>query len=317
LDIFYSGIFMGYWRKVLSILLMTAVVFLPIAGFNDINVAAGPLTTVSVELEDTVEIDVSPDGPSSVTIAGTVTCRSGSPNPVSVQLWVRTTVGTASMDKKEVLFQGGGNQTEFIHVCIEVGILEPASDEESCTVEGFWQQGATSEYTEPETTQIIILPFSKPHVYCRDPVHEKIQGEASHFKVTVVNGGNFQDTYSFEIINEEELSKNGITVEISADVTLDMGSEVDIEINYRISSNTDAGNYHVILLVGPQQPGNENEDFHEHRYTLTLEVKESNPMRFIEYYELLTLVCIGVIVVVGFVIYRRIKKHHKNNHTRH
>jgi hypothetical protein len=123
----------------------------------------------------------------------------------------------------------------------------------------------------------------------------------------VVNGGNCQDTYSFEIVNEEELSKKGITVGTPADVTLDMGTELDIEISYRISSNTDTGIYHIILLVGPQQPGNESEDFHEHRYTLTLEVKESNPMRFIEYYELLTLICIGVIVVVGFAIYRRIK----------
>lgn len=103
---------MGSGRKALSILLITGMITLVLICSIDMNAEAGPLTTVSIELDESVEIDVSPDAPASYPLKGNVICRSGSPNPVSVQLYVETSIGVVTLDKEEFVFNGGGNKTD-------------------------------------------------------------------------------------------------------------------------------------------------------------------------------------------------------------
>ena len=98
---------MGYRGKAISIFLTAALTSMVFIGLINFNVKAGPVTTVYVETDDVIEVDVSPDAHGSYTIEGIVHCRSGSPNTVTVHLWAETTVGIANIDKEEVIFRGG------------------------------------------------------------------------------------------------------------------------------------------------------------------------------------------------------------------
>jgi hypothetical protein len=295
---------MGSRRILLSILFVVVLVTIVFFNSSGLKVKAGPVTSVSVETDDIIEIDVSPDGSKSYAINGIVTCLSGSPNTVSVQLWAEPTVGNTHLDKEEIIFRGGGNQTEFIKIIIEIPEFTQASDEESCTMKGTWQQGATGENVEPDTTKIIIKPFSRPLLHSIAPTHKKEQGETAYFFVTVVNGGNFQDTYSFEIVNENELHENGIWVDAPPDATLRNGDTIEIGIRVRISTDTNKGAYQIFLFARGQLSGNRTADFVEQEYSLSLVVKERGSANLSDYL-LLFIVVIIITIVVIFTKYRR------------
>jgi hypothetical protein len=302
-----TRVLMGYRRIVPLILLVWVLVTIVFIHSPNLKAKAGPVTSVSVETDDSIEIDVSPKAPDSYTINAKVTCLSGSPNSVSVQLWAEPTVGIAHLDKDEIIFRGGGNQTAFIKIIIEVPKLTEASPEKSCTLKGTWEQGATGENVEPDTTKIRIIPFSRPLLHSIIPTQEKEQGETSLFQVTVVNGGNFPDTYSFEIVNEDELRENGVWVDTPHDVTLKNGDTMEMGIRYSISSDTSKGLYQIVLFIRGEQSGNYTVDFVEQEYTLTLVVKERSPANFSDYLLPFSVVIIVTIAVIIRKYRRKVK----------
>ena len=156
---------------------------------------AGPqAANVTVETEDSVEIDVSPGEEGRGVIDGTVECQTTNPlTPVMVSLYAVSSIGVATLDTPQIVFQGT-YQSEDIQVSVLVPVsTTESSDEHTCTVTGTWQQGATSGETNSAVTQVIILPFSLCNITCKEPEKDVSRGEIVSFTFNLKNYGNCDD----------------------------------------------------------------------------------------------------------------------------
>jgi uncharacterized membrane protein len=266
-----------------------------------LNASAGVLTEVVVETSDTAEAHVDPGSAGQAPITGTVTVTNyNTATPLTVTLSVTTTVGTATIDKQQMSFQGS-RQTEEFEILIQVPIvITHASDDHSCTVGGTWAQGATTGQVEEDTTQVTVLPFYFPEISVDDPVKSVIQGESTTFRMRINNSGNICDTYNFEVVNLGNLESKSIS--INTIDTLDVGARSYDTINVDVdtSSGTPVEEYQIRLVA--TSIGSEGEVYEE--FPLIIKVR-AGVFGLNIYYSLVILLVITAVVVSGVVVYKK------------
>ena len=214
------------------------IMFLSIIIQLSNSTEAGPqAANVTVETEDSVEIDVSPGEEGRGVIDGTVECQTTNPlTPVMVSLYVVSSIGVATLDTPQIVFQGN-YQSEDIRVSIRVPVsTTEASDEHTCTVTGTWQQGATNGEINPAVTQVIILPFSLCNITCKEPEKHVTKGASVSFTVNLKNEGNCDDEYIIDIPNIGELESKGFEVEDIGNVAVPIHESRDVEIKVHLSA---------------------------------------------------------------------------------
>jgi hypothetical protein len=261
------------WRKARALAVSILLMLIIELSMLSLSAAAGPFTEVSVDMDDLVEVEVGPGSKGIATINGIVTCQTANPTQCIVSLSPTSTVGTTTIDKPNIVFQGGGIQTRDIEVGIVVPMFTNASESESSTVHGTWQQGGTAGQVQSDITQVIILPFYRLTIFSENPVQEIGSGETTKFPVRVQNTGNCPDTYTLKIANREELKDKGINIECINVIPLDPDQSYYFDITVKTYSNTPAQRYEIYLSVTSQCSEADSDDIYEEEYPLILRVE--------------------------------------------
>ena len=236
------------------------------------SAAAGPFTSVSVDMDDLAEVDVSPGSDGKAVIKGVVTCQTANPTPCIVSLSASSTVGSATIETPTIVFQGGGTQTVDIEVEVQVPILTNASESESCTVVGMWQQGGTSGPVESDIAQVIVLPFYRLTIFSEQPVQEVGSGKSKKFEMRIENTGNCDDTYTLTIANLEELKDKGIKIDCINEISLQTYQLHRFDIDVKTSSDTPTQRHRILLKVTSQCSETDSDFIIEEDSLLIIEV---------------------------------------------
>ncbi len=298
-------------RKAGSIIIF-ALIFLSLLSSLSFSSKADLLTTVTVETEPSCEIDVSPGSKGVAVVQGTVTCDYyNTLIPLVVELSATSTIGTATIDKPQIVFQGS-DQTEDINITVQVPLLTSSSSEQTCNITGVWEQGPTSGQVIGDTFQVIIMPFFRAIVYSELPLKEVKQGENTSFNLYIENTGNCDDKYHLGIANREELESSNLIIPKLANFDIEEGCSKNINFEVDAASDTPVGDYQIELIVTPceSQDGEDTVDTEE--YILFLKVKKGSKAYTLLGEELedmlispLFLIVIAVIVIVAIVVMAR------------
>ncbi len=295
------------WRTAAALSILILLMLIIELGMISLPAAAGLLiTTVSADTEDSIEIDVSPGEEGRQTIDGTVECQTTNPiTPVTVSLTAVSTVGTATLDKPSMVFQGN-HQSEDFRVSIAAYSAD-ASDEHTCTVSGSWQQGGSSGSTNSAVTQIIILPFSLCNITCDDPEKQVNKGDSVSFTVNLKNEGNCDDEYIVDIANIGELESKGITVDDIGNVVVPNHESREVTVKVHVPSDTTEKVCRVDFVV----IGTADEDREQFPFALHARIDEgllstNNPLSMI------VIVVVIASIISGVYFYTRKKRGEKD-----
>jgi hypothetical protein len=298
-------------RKASSIIVF-ALISLSFFSLLSFSSKADLFTTVTVETEPSCEIDVSPGSKGDAVVQGTVTCDYYNTFiPLVVELSATSTIGTATIDKPQIVFQGS-DQTEDINVTVQVPLLTSASSEYTCNITGYWEQGPTTGPVIGDTFQIIIVPFFRVTIYGELPLKEVKQGESTTFNLRVENTGNCDDKYNIGITNREELESSNLIIPKLANFEIEEEGRKNINLTVDAASDTPMGEYQIELIVTPCESANEEYPVDYEEYTLFLKVKKGSKANTILGEDLegllispLFLIIIVVIVIVAIVVMAR------------
>jgi hypothetical protein len=209
-------------RSFMAVLLLTLTMFSAMLVLIPEESEASQLTIVTISVQATPpEVDVSPGSPGIVVMNGEVRCTKYGPDPVEVYLIAASDTGGASVVPPNFVFSGstGTTQTDTFAVTTRVPMGYTFMATPQITVSGTYSQGALS-YTIPPVMQIIkILPYYKLELETPPP-QEIGPGEFVYFPIKITNVGNAEDTYRFDFINLEDLTKDQWTVAPITDKTL-------------------------------------------------------------------------------------------------
>jgi hypothetical protein len=298
-------------RKAGSIIVF-ALIFLSLLSSLSFSSKADLFTTVTVETEPSCEIDVSPGSTSVAVVQGTVTCENYNTFiPLVVELSATSTVGTAAIDKPQIVFQGS-HMAEDINITVGVPQLTSASSEHTCNITGVWEQGPTTGPVIGDTFQVIIMPFFRITLYSELPLKEVKQGESTGFNLTVENTGNCDDKYHLDIVNRDELESSNLVIPKFGKIDIQEGCKKNMNLEVHASSDTPVGEYQIELIVTPWESANEKYPLDYEEYILILKVKKGSKANTILGDDLegllispLFLLIIAVIVIVAIVVMAR------------
>jgi hypothetical protein len=297
------------WRKARGLAILILLMLLVELSIVSFSASAGLITTVSVDMDDLVEVDVSPGSDGTAAIKGVVTCQTANPAPCIVNLSPTSSVGSATIDKPSIVFQGGGIQSREFEVVIVVPLFSDASESESCTVRGTWQQGGTSGQVESVTTQIIILPFYRMTIFSEQPVQEVRSGEGKKFGMRIQNAGNCDDTYTLRIVNLEELEAKGIKIDCINEISLQTLQPHIFDIDVQTSSDTPTQSHRILLKVTSQCSEMDSDGLYEEEYQMFIKVVTfkigCGMIQALQY----TGIAAALIVTGVFVYIKKFKKH--------
>ena len=135
-------------------------------------VAANPLTTVTLKIQEEASVDISPGSPGIVTFTGTVTCLKFGPDTVEVDLMPGTTCGgeVCVVPPNFVFSQSSGQErSENFTVTAKVKQDVLCDETFTVTVGGSYKQSGIIESIDDVVGTIIIEQY-----YLVSIVHEKI-----------------------------------------------------------------------------------------------------------------------------------------------
>jgi hypothetical protein len=174
---------------------------------------AGLVTIVTSNiLADSDTVDVSPGSPGQIGFTGKVTVTNyNTAVPCIVSLNVQSTVGQATIDKPQMVFQGG-TQEDVFHVLCQVPPITTLRQPAQVLVSGTWQQGATTGTIGTSQAPFLVDQFQLMTVYSTNPVIETGPGTRAVFAIRIENTGNYKDEFKIEIPNRDKLEKKGFII---------------------------------------------------------------------------------------------------------
>jgi hypothetical protein len=275
---------------------------------------AGLLTEVYVDvIEPFVEINVEPGSLGQGVINANVTCENfNAATPLIVSLYTESTIGSSTLDKPQIVFQGG-HQSEVVKVSILVPIItSSASDDHKLTITGIWQQGGTEGPVNGDYSQIIILPYYFPIISSDDPEQEVNQGDEATFNLLVNNTGNINDIYRFEIEDGNQFEEDGIEIETLDRISLGEGGSQKTELSVKTSSETPIKTYGINLILTSVGSEEDSDEIVSVQYLLNLKVNEKVFGIGDIPGSILPLIIIIVLIIGGIVGYQRRKTKQPN-----
>jgi hypothetical protein len=259
------------------------------------------ITTVIIQIEPlSREVDVSPGSTGIITAAGNVTCDTSN---TAVLCWVEllgnTTTGSVSISPSHAAFQGSSDNVQEFVMDVTVPLLTSASEDHLCTISGTWEQGTRSGQAEPDSFQIIVLPFYHPEISSEIPLKNVTAGDSVVFNLMINNSGNTDDVYQVDFINTDELEENGITFNAINDIAIQEQGTQDVEFEVHTSSDTNSGRVYTIPVVVYSTLDDEPKRTH---YNLFIKVQEDT-FDVGDIFNPLVLIIILAVVIVGFIVY--------------
>jgi hypothetical protein len=259
------------------------------------------ITTVIIQIEPlSREVDVSPGSTGIITAVGNVTCDTSN---TAVLCWVEllgnTTTGSVSISPSHAAFQGSSDNVQEFVMDVTVPLLTSASEDHLCTISGTWEQGTRSGQAEPDSFQIIVLPFYHPEISSEIPLKNVTAGDSVVFNLMINNSGNTDDVYQVDFINTDELEENGITFNAINDIAIQEQGTQDVEFEVHTSSDTNSGRVYTIPVVVYSTLDDEPKRTH---YNLFIKVQEDT-FDVGDIFNPLVLIIILAVVIVGFIVY--------------
>jgi hypothetical protein len=286
--------------KVSPILLVSFFVLLSCLTIVPTSIKADLITTVTIQIEQlSGEVNVAPGSIGHLSVWGNVTCETyNTAAPCMVELSANSTIGSVSIIPAGMIFQGTNDNVQTFAVDVTIPLLTSASEEHSCTISGTWEQGTRSGQAEPDTFQIIVLPFYHPEISCESPMKEVTKGDSVSFNLVINNSGNTDDVCQVDIANKDELEENGITFDTINEITiLEQGAD-DVDLVAHTSSDTNDKVYDIRVVVYSTLADEPERTV----YILALRVKEDS-FDVGDIFNPLVLIIILVVVIVGFIVY--------------
>jgi hypothetical protein len=238
--------------------------------------AASPFTVVTIELEERpVSVDVSPGSSGIVTVLGNVTCVKWGPDQVKVALVGNSSEGGTSISPPNMVFGGtsGSEESEEFTATAKVPQGSPCTESGTIIVSGTWVQGGLQYTIEPVSSIFVIEQYYMIDMLIADREYTIDAGEDVDFDVVLQNNGNGDDIIEIDILNREDLKKNGIS--LPSPSQLNVPYQLNKSANMKIgTSDETTGRY--IIEISSLSKGSEKNGFpiREHS-TVSLVVREN------------------------------------------
>jgi hypothetical protein len=230
--------------KVLRFGIFLMILFSGITAFTNIfsQDAAAPqgLPTVSIALTEQYKVaNVGPGETGVVTFTGSATVTLNQATRVIVSLSSEDTWGSAVVSPSTLQFDAPGEKP--FGVSVRARPRESFSNIGTVTVTGTWRMypgtlGGKAEPTAGAVGRIDINQFFKFTLKSPKAFIETSPGSQVAFTVTIQNRGNFVDTFTIDILNEDQLSKKKFSIILTqSDIEI---LESPQEDNIRVQVNT-------------------------------------------------------------------------------
>jgi hypothetical protein len=300
-------IFYDTMRKVGSLLLIVLILLTSI-NYIAFSTQAGVLTTVTAVSEPLTEINVEPGSVGVGTIKVNVTCENyNTLTPLIISLFASSEVGSTTIDKPQLTFQGS-QQSDEVMISIQVPVITTsASDGYSGTISGVWQQGGTQGSVNGDSFKIIVLPFYMCTIFSEEPVKELTQGDETTFSMRVENTGNCEDVYRLDILNSDQLKENKVIIDPIGKISLDEDGIQKFDVNVATSKETPVRVFSIHFRIVSECSEEEDEDPYSVEYFLMLRIhRRDEGME--AYFNPLTLIIIIGIIISGILVYAKKRK---------
>ena len=236
-------------------IIIALVLIQSLIGTGSKQAEAATNSLVKVEMDqDTISLDVSPDGDGKGSFSGRVFLTY--PNNPLID-YVEVTLDPEAEDyiifqMDEFVFTLSAEQPEaFIRGNLSVGMSSSSSREGGITIGGMARifPLGTNIQVESDTIVVEILPYYGAILYFDTPYGKMSDGEDRTFDLRVNNTGNAADTFTLRVMDQEFLRSQGVTVEIGTpSFDLEEGGSELVPIHVR-TKGTDRGNYLVQIEV--------------------------------------------------------------------
>jgi hypothetical protein len=272
-------------KRIFSIMVVLQLLFslIYITSIIPMNASAPQLLpTVTIALTETSKTAyVGPGESGEVIFNGVVQVTQNPLTRVVVSLTAEDTWGSAVVSPSTLTFSSGGSQPFTVDVRVPSGV-DPGTVG-TVTVYGRWRMypgslGGSAEPQQGVTGRIDIaqyhqLTISSPNSYIKASLEERVE-----FELSIRNEGNFNESVICNIMNNEGLSSNGISVSMSS-------SEVYIPINeIRTSyvyantfSGTVGGNHIIQVKITTNDDPYGDDQMWMHEFTLELPENSNTP----------------------------------------
>jgi len=174
---------------------------------------AGLVTFVQTSVTaDQSAVDVSPGAEGRITFSGRVTATNyNTATPLIVTLFVTSTIGIATLDKPQIVFQGN-HQEDNIMISVLVPVITTVRQAAQLSISGNWQQGATTGQVGGSQADFLVGQFQMVTVFSELPVIETGPGTQAVFSLRIENTGNYRDEFRIEVSNREDLEEKGYII---------------------------------------------------------------------------------------------------------
>jgi len=201
---------------VLIMLIGTFFTFIPAEKAD-----AGPMTVVQTAITPPSQtVDVDPASEGLVMFSGTCEATTYSPLPINVMLQASCDAGTAVVTPASFVLT---NTQSIADLQIAVRIPPLTSNRVSpvVRVDGTFTQGGTTSQVGGSEAQVVVKKFFRLNIYSDKPYTEVTPGEQTVFNLKLLNLANCDDTFIFEVSNQEKLVDQGWTLSPIPKTTLE------------------------------------------------------------------------------------------------
>jgi hypothetical protein len=264
----------------LILILIIFGLFLQLASYK-VEAVGAPVVTIKFDEGEEEQIaDVRPGEHGTVVFTGTVEARipaGSNVQDVIVNLEGSVDVGWSVTLNPDVVQVDPGGEAHF-QATVQVPPETSYYIQATLTVSGTAQSypGAGTYNVQGTTGTIRIEQFYKFSLSCEQPVAETKIGTRATYELKIHNEGNGRDTFSINVVNDNELYKRGITTSLSSKM-IDINEKEIQKINIRAEVDNNKQNIgtHTISVevYSDQQKEVEGTTFSQ-RYDLSLKVVE-------------------------------------------
>ncbi|MGA1821412.1 MAG: choice-of-anchor T family protein [Thermoplasmatota archaeon] len=235
-------------RLVLMISLVMAVSLTTLISDDVESMKILPSISIIIEMESTTA-DVDPGSDGIVEINGAVRLdRSWPPGYEDIVIDIRADAGGWETEVPERITFTEESHGKEITIVIQVPPGTSSSTKRNVTISGEWYSESADDQgsVNSDEVRISVNQYRKFELTNQDPSGSLKQGEETGFTCNLTNLGNGHDRISIEVLNNDDLETNAISVELSQDkFQLEEASERMLAVNVKAGIETVPGTYQI------------------------------------------------------------------------
>ncbi len=285
----------------LQLLFATIILPLPTAGQS-----VTPIVELSL-VEENVTSTPNPDGTGNVNFNGIVSVNMNQIVRVVVLLTASDTWGTAIVSPSSILFSQTGEKP--FAVSLQVPSDEEYNSRGTMTVSGTWSMypSGLSGPAESATGNIIVGPIINFSISTSQQNVIIDQGSKKDLELTIENRGNYIDSYSINLKNNDELTSLGFQVELESNIVeVPKGESETITITvYAPNKDISLLNNNVVIEVNSINGQAYNTPSKTMIYGLTISTKKSSRITDQSIIWIIGLLIVFLIILIFFRWFRK------------